>query len=134
MSKKLSDLYNKTKALLSKKITAKREIIKIDTLIGKKTTVDGDFTVIGNCKIDGRINGTIKVSGDLVVGETAQIEGSISADNIIVAGIIVGDITAKGQLCVKKEANIKGEHTAYSLAAEEGCVFVGNCKILEQEV
>ncbi|MCK9479170.1 MAG: polymer-forming cytoskeletal protein [Firmicutes bacterium] len=118
------------KRFVSDKVGISNEVLKIDTLIGKKTTVEGDVAVIGNCKIDGKVNGDVKVSGDLVIGGDAQINGGLSACNIIIAGVVTGNIAAKGQLCVKKAAHITGEHTAQSLAAEEGCSFVGNCNIL----
>ncbi len=123
----------KAKGLLGKKVNVGSDIMKIDTLIGRKTSIDGHFTVSGNCKIDGAVTGEITVSGDLVIGKSAVITGNISAVNVIVAGGVNGDISAKGQLTVKDTAKVRGEHTVGSLIADEGAVFVGNCKILERE-
>ncbi len=127
-------LLAKAKDFFTDKLSFDSEIVKIDSLIGEKTVIEGSFTAVGNCKIDGTITGDIKVSGDLVIDKTAKISGDISARNVIAAGEIIGNITAKGQLFIKKTAVISGEHTAFSLAAEEGCAFNGNCKVSEQEV
>ena len=108
-----------------------KQVLRINTFIGKRTTVDGSLVVIGNTKIDGIINGPVKVTGDLVVGEDGRIEGDISANNIIIAGTVTGSITAKGQLAVKQTAVVEGDHTSHSLIIEEGSVFRGRCDVLE---
>lgn len=124
----------KTKGLIPKKFNVNPEILKIDTLIGKKTVIDGDITADGNCKADGTVNGEVKIEGDLIVGTSGRINGNIFADNIIIAGTVNGNINAKGMLCVKRTASVSGEHTAYSLIVDEGSVFKGNCSVLERDV
>jgi cytoskeletal protein CcmA (bactofilin family) len=116
-----------------KRVNVSSEIMKIDTLIGKRTVITGELTAAGNVKTDGIIEGNVKINGDLIVGEDAQINGDISAVNLIVAGAVTGNISAKGQLSLKETASVKGEHTAYSLIADEGSVLVGSCNILEKE-
>ncbi|OQB14226.1 MAG: Polymer-forming cytoskeletal [Firmicutes bacterium ADurb.Bin193] len=123
----------KLKKSIIKKIDIGSDIIRIDTLIGKRTSIEGNVTIIGNGKIDGSIIGPVKASGDLVIGEDAKITGDVSAGNLVVAGVVVGNINAKGQLSIKQTANVRGEHTAFSLIADEGSVFVGNCNIIENE-
>lgn len=124
------DFISKIKKTVAGKINAGSDVLKISTLIGEKTTIDGNVSVIGSCKIDGKVNGDVKASGDLVIGVSAQITGGVSGNDIIVAGLVTGNINARGQLCVKKTATVNGEHTAFSLVAEEGSVFVGNCHII----
>lgn len=112
---------------------ASSDIIKISTLIGKKTSVEGSLKVHGNVKIDGKVTGPIDASGDVVVGKSASIKGDISAANVIIAGKIEGNIFAKGQLSIKSTAYVMGEHTAFSLIVDEGSVFKGNCSILDKK-
>lgn len=109
------------------------DIIKINTLIGKKTAVEGSLNVYGNVKIDGKVTGPIDASGDVVVGKSASIKGDISATNVIIAGNVEGNINAKGQLSIKSTAYVSGEHTAFSLTVDEGSVFKGNCSILDKK-
>ena len=119
--------------LLKKKVKGKNNIIKIDTLIGKRTAIEGNISIIGNAKIDGTVKGNVKVSGELVLSQTASVTGDITAGNIIVAGAVNGNITSSGQLSVKETAVIEGEHSAERLAVEEGSSFSGNCKIIAPE-
>jgi len=118
---------------LMSRLNTKSNIIKIDTLIGRKTNICGDVSCTGNIKIDGKVYGDISVIGDLIIGERAEISGNISTENIIIAGVVNGNITAAGQFSIKKTASVKGEHTVGSLIVEEGSFFSGNCKILNPE-
>ncbi len=109
------------------------DIIKIDTLIGKKTIIDGDISGKGNFKIDGTVDGNITIIGDLVIGDQSVITGNVSAKNIIVAGKVAGDITAKGQLCIKSTGSINGNQACGSLIVEEGSNVTGKCDITGNE-
>lgn len=105
------------------------DIIKIDTLIGKKAVVDGDISGKGNFKIDGTVDGSITIKGDLVLGEKSMVTGNVTAKNIIIAGNVVGDIEASGQLTVKSTGIISGQQKCGSLIVEEGSSVVGKCEI-----
>lgn len=105
------------------------DIIKIDSLIGKRAVVDGNITGKGNYKIDGTVTGDIKIKGDLVTGEKSVITGEIVAKNIIIAGKVTGDVTASGQLTIKHTGVITGDQKCGSLIIEEGSNVVGKCEI-----
>lgn len=107
----------------------KSDIIKIDTLIGKRAIIDGDIKGKGNYKIDGTVNGDIKTKGDLVTGEKSVITGDIAAKNIIIAGKVTGDVTASGQLTIKHTGIITGDQKCGSLIVEEGSKVAGKCEI-----
>lgn len=115
----------------------KSEIIKIDTLIGKKAVVDGNVSGKGNFKIDGTVDGNIEIKGDLVLGEKSMVTGNIVAKNIIIAGQVSGDIDASGQLTIKATGTVCGQQKCGSLIIEEGSSVVGNCaisgKIIEED-
>jgi len=124
--------FTKIKNILTNRLKINSDVVRIDTLIGKGTEINGDMTATGNIKIDGNIIGNINISGDLIVGENAEIKGDVYATNIIVAGTLNGNITVKGQLSIKHTAKVNGEHQSYSLIVDEGSIFTGNCKILEK--
>ena len=106
------------------------DIIKIDTLIGKRAVIDGDLNGKGNYKIDGTVNGEVKVKGDLVTGEKSVITGDIVAKNIIIAGTVTGDVEASGQLTIKHTGMITGDQKCGSLIVEEGSKVTGKCEII----
>ena len=106
------------------------DIIKIDTLIGKRAIIDGDLTGKGNYKIDGTVTGDVRIKGDLVTGEKSIITGDIVAKNIIIAGTVTGDVEASGQLTIKHTGMITGDQKCGSLIVEEGSRVTGKCEIL----
>ena len=106
------------------------DIIKIDTLIGKRAVIDGDLTGKGNYKIDGTVTGDVKIKGDLVTGEKSVITGDITAKNIIIAGTVTGDVEASGQLTIKHTGMITGDQKCGSLIVEEGSRVTGKCEII----
>ncbi len=106
------------------------DIIKIDTLIGKRAIIDGEVTGKGNYKIDGTVTGDVKVKGDLVTGEKSVITGNIIAKNIIIAGTVTGDVEASGQLTIKHTGMITGDQKCGSLIVEEGSRVTGKCEII----
>lgn len=126
-------IISKIREKLSHNSGASSDVLKINTLIGKKTTVEGNMKIRGNVKIDGWVNGPVTASGDVVIGKSATIKGDISATNVIIAGNVEGNISASGQLSIKSTAKVMGEHTAFSLIVDEGSVFTGNCNILDSK-
>ena len=105
------------------------DIIKIDTLVGKRAVITGDVNGKGNFKIDGTIDGDVKIKGDLVTGEKSVITGDIVAKNIIIAGTVVGNVEASGQLTIKHTGTITGDQKCGSLIVEEGSKVTGKCEI-----
>jgi len=74
---------------------ARRE--KIDTILGKQTTIEGDIQVNGGIHIEGVVKGNVYSDDDsalLIVGETGHILGGVKVFNLIVNGSIEGDIIA----------------------------------------
>ncbi|MEE1042793.1 MAG: polymer-forming cytoskeletal protein [Clostridia bacterium] len=105
------------------------DIIKIDTLIGKRAVIDGDITGKGNFKIDGTVAGNVTIKGDLVTGDKSTITGDIVAKNIIIAGKVTGNVEASGQLTIKHTGVISGDQKCGSLIVEEGSSLIGKCEI-----
>src|SRR5580765_5314648 len=72
--------------------------LKIDTLIGAGTRINGDVEFVGGLHLDGYINGNVSggpnADAILSVSEQGGIEGSVSVPNIILNGIVKGDIDA----------------------------------------
>jgi cytoskeletal protein CcmA (bactofilin family) len=86
--------------------------LKIDTLIGVKTRINGDVEFSGGLHVDGYINGN--VSGDtgagstLSVSEHGGIEGSVSVPCVILNGIVKGDIDAALRVELGQKARVLG--------------------------
>ena len=86
--------------------------VRIDTLIGAKTRINGDVEFGGGFHIDGYVNGNVKcaLGGDdiLSVSEAGCIEGSVVVPNIILNGVVKGDIEASGRVELGPRAQVLG--------------------------
>ncbi|CAN5131312.1 polymer-forming cytoskeletal protein [soil metagenome] len=96
---------------------------KIASLISEDLTVEGGIVGDGELHVDGVIRGDVRV-GRLSIGETGNVEGSITAEAVECRGRIVGSITAK-QVRLYGTAHVDGDITHEQLAMETGAFFQG---------
>jgi cytoskeletal protein CcmA (bactofilin family) len=86
--------------------------LKIDTLIGAGTRINGDVEFSGGLHLDGYINGNVRgepnAEATLSVSEQGGIEGSVSASNVILNGIVKGDIDATLRVELGEKARVLG--------------------------
>ncbi|PYG89387.1 cytoskeletal protein CcmA (bactofilin family) [Ruminiclostridium sufflavum DSM 19573] len=104
-----------------------------DTLIGSNTDLIGDINSKGIIRIDGKVTGNISVQGDLFIGEAAYIKGNVTASNIHIAGSIDGDVSSSGLLKLLSTAKLIGDIQVKTFICDEGSIFDGNCKMLENQ-
>jgi cytoskeletal protein CcmA (bactofilin family) len=85
--------------------------LKIDTLIGAETRINGDVEFSGGLHLDGYINGNVKATvagANLRVSETGSIEGSVLATNILLNGLVKGNIDAAERVELGENARVMG--------------------------
>lgn len=100
------------------------------TFVGLGTTISGNIECKGHLRIAGTIIGDLKVEGDLIIGDSAEIIGNVSANNITVGGIVEGNITSTGILKILSTAELNGDINVRGLIAVEGGVFTGKCSLI----
>jgi cytoskeletal protein CcmA (bactofilin family) len=96
-------------------------------IIGQGTRITGDLISNGDFRVDGAIEGNVKVGQRLVIGGTGKILGNIEADSATVAGHIKGNITVKNVLELKPSAKIDGDIITNKMVIEAGAQFNGRC-------
>lgn len=105
--------------------------LKIDTIIGAASEVNGDVHVNGSVLVAGTVKGDV-ISKDLVrVLDSAIIEGNLEAKNAIIAGRVNGGVLCEGRVQLGKQASLFGDLKAARLIIEEGAVFTGACEMPE---
>ena len=111
----------------------KQVLDAIETLIGNGTTFKGDILTTKSLRIDGILIGNIKEAANVVVGEAAQVRGSITANYVVVDGIVEGNITANECIELLNKSKVTGDLTTTILSINEGAVFKGKSSMLEKE-
>jgi cytoskeletal protein CcmA (bactofilin family) len=96
-------------------------------IIGQGTRINGDLISNGDFRVDGAIEGSVKVGQRLVIGGTGRILGNIEADSATVAGHIKGNLTVKNVLELKPTAKIDGDIITNKMVIEAGAQFNGRC-------
>jgi cytoskeletal protein CcmA (bactofilin family) len=96
------------------------------SLIGDDLTITGNIVSQGEIQVDGNIQGDIQCAS-LVVGEDAQIKGSVVADDVVVRGRIIG--TIRGQrLSLQNSCHVEADISHKSLVIEQGAFFEGKSR------
>ena len=84
--------------------------LKIDTLIGAGTRINGDVEFSGGLHLDGYINGNVSGGQNTIlsVSEQGGIEGSVNASTVILNGLVKGDIDATLRVELGEKARVLG--------------------------
>lgn len=98
-------------------------------LIGLGTQIIGDIISAGDVRIDGTLNGNIKLNGRLVVGPNGKIEGNVVCQNADISGEVKGTVEVVEMLALKATAKILGDMITGKLSIEPGAVFTGSCNM-----
>jgi cytoskeletal protein CcmA (bactofilin family) len=126
---------NTPKALTESETIARE--IKDGTLsgfVGSGTSVTGESTFKSMLRIDGRFSGRItSSSGTLIVGAGGQVDANIEVSVATIQGIVNGDIIATQRIELGRAAKLNGNIQTPSLVIEQGAIFDGSCKMIQQK-
>ena len=98
------------------------------TLINQGCKINGEISGNGDFIVHGEVVGDCIIDGTVSLADSGFWQGSIRADNVIVAGQIDGDITANGKVEITTTAKITGTVTGEAIAVAEGAVVEGVMK------
>lgn len=101
--------------------------LDVKTLISKDCCIDGNITLVGTVKIDGKVNGDLKTKGDVIVDAKGEVKGNIQANNVLIAGTVTGDVLAKGQVSMMSKGKLKGNITYTSMVMDHEADIIGSC-------
>ena len=97
--------------------------------IGSGMSIVGNIECNGPTQVFGRIQGELRAS-DLLIGEGAQVEGSVIAQDVTVCGRVKGTIRAV-RVKLQEGGVVEGDIFHRSLTIEENSVFEGSSRRVE---
>ncbi|MBC8027031.1 MAG: polymer-forming cytoskeletal protein [Steroidobacteraceae bacterium] len=107
----------------------RKQTMRIDTLLGKAASLQGDLEFAGGLHLDGRINGNVRSSaadgGALSVSESGFIEGRVEVTNIVMNGTVNGDMVARERLVLGEKARVNGNVHYGVIEMASGAVITG---------
>jgi len=105
-----------------------------------KNVLSADVEIKGNIKfsgelaMDGKLDGDILTEGVLQLGDSAVINGNITAQSVVVRGKVHGNISAREKIEIKSKAELFGDIRASKLVIEEGVTYVGKTEVNPNKV
>ena len=100
-----------------------------DFCIGAGMSVVGKIECNGPAQVFGRVEGELRAS-DLLIGDGAQIEGSVIAQNVTVCGRVKGTIHAV-RVKLQNGGAVEGDIFHKSLSIDENSLFEGSSRRVE---
>jgi len=101
----------------------------LNGFLDKGTFFKGEVQFDDLLRVDGKFEGVIKSNSELVVGESAEVKGTIDVGSAVINGFVDGIVKAKTKLELHEKAVVKGEINAPIIVIREGAVFDGSCKM-----
>lgn len=105
----------------------------IKAFLGPGSRFEGTLSFDELVRLDGVFSGEITSSDTLVVGETAEIDGSIDVGALILSGRFKGGIKANTLVDLRAPAEVEGTIEAASIKIDENVIFNGEIKMTTQK-
>ncbi|CAB1367519.1 bactofilin family protein [Denitratisoma oestradiolicum] len=103
--------------------------VRIESLIGAGTKVEGNIHFSGGLRVDGEVCGNVFAIGDtpstLVISERARIEGEIRVSHLVVNGTVVGPIMCGDFLELQSQARVTGDVEYGAIEMRLGAIVEG---------
>src|SRR5258708_7863201 len=97
--------------------------------IGSGMSIVGNIECKGQAQVFGRIEGEVRAS-DLQISDGAQVEGSVTAQNVTVCGRVKGTIRAV-RVKLQNGGAVEGDIFHRSLSIDENTLFEGSSRRVE---
>jgi cytoskeletal protein CcmA (bactofilin family) len=103
-------------------------------VLSSDVEIKGNIKFAGELAFDGKLEGEIHTDGVLNLGDSAVVNGNITAQSVVVRGKVTGNINAKEKIEIKAKAELFGDIRATKLTVEEGVTFVGRTEVNPNKV
>jgi cytoskeletal protein CcmA (bactofilin family) len=98
---------------------------EINAFLGVGTSYQGKLNFQGSVRIDGHFDGEVFSEGTLVVGQEAEVEGTLNVGQLVLSGTVKGTVFARERVVLHRTANMQGGVNTPSMVMEEGARMDG---------
>ena len=96
------------------------------TIISADMVINGTLASGGDVQIDGQVEGDVRCIG-LVIGDKAEVQGEIYAEDVTIRGKVIGRIRAR-KVSLAATSHVEGDILHEAFSVEAGAFFEGNCR------
>ena len=104
--------------------------LKIESLIGEDTTIEGNILFTGGLRIDGVVKGNVCSTDEklttLELSENAKIEGQIRVSHAILNGTVIGPVFGSEFVELLSKSKVTGDVHYNNLEIHLGALIQGN--------
>ena len=125
-------MFTKNKETSSTAKATKTSTNAAPSIIGADVVIIGKVSSQGTIQLDGKIEGEINIK-HLTVGNQGWVDGSITAEEVIIKGKITGTIKAH-KVVLDKNAKVKGDIQHDVISIEAGAVIEGSINQINKTV
>jgi len=104
------------------------------TVVAHDTLWKGEMSSQGTVHVHGRFEGALRVTNDVFVAEEADIDATITASNVVVAGLAKGTIRCENRFEVLPTGRVAGDIAAPTLVIHEGAIVSGQLRMSASEL
>lgn len=99
------------------------------SVVAHDTTWKGDLVSDGSIHIHGKVEGTVTAKQDVFVAEEADVQATITAANVVIAGYVKGGIRCGNRFEALPQGRVDGEIQAPTLVVHDGAAIVGQFRM-----
>jgi cytoskeletal protein CcmA (bactofilin family) len=99
------------------------------SMIARNTYWNGTLRSEGSLQVHGKADGELHSETDLYVAEGAEVDASLHADSVVVAGLVRGKIEARSRLEILPQGEVTGDVRSPKLVVHEGATISGQLKM-----
>lgn len=95
------------------------------SVIAAGTTWNGELESQGSIHVYGNATGSLKAADDIWIAGGAEVDASIEADRVIIAGAVAGSISARSRFEALPDGELRADVTAPTFVVHEGATING---------
>ena len=104
-----------------------------ETVIANGTKVHGTIQGRNSVRVAGFFEGQISIEGVVWIDKQGEVQGTVSARDIIIEGQMRGDIGSSERIEVRAGGRVTGRIRCNKFAVAAGCFFQGEIKMPGEE-
>ena len=102
--------------------------LRVNSII-EGTKLKGELSSPGNFRVDGEVDGNIRIEGKLIIGAKGLVKGTVMCKDAEIEGSFEGRLTVSGLLSLKSTSVIKGDAEFDRLMVAEGAKLYCTCNL-----
>jgi cytoskeletal protein CcmA (bactofilin family) len=99
------------------------------TVIAENAVWKGELQSDGAVHVHGRFEGSIRATQDIFVAEEADVDATLLAANVVIAGIVKGSIRCGSRFEILPTGRVSGEIQSPTLVVHEGANVTGQFRM-----